>query len=149
MKNFNHSKLKHAWNISLVLKRLQERGEAVVTLFETKTISQRNSTKKKLQHWNLVWQLLQRGTMWNCEKKAVEPLLSPNWFFWQETAVATVSPTFLQFHIEAFSSNWYSKFQCCKSLFSWVPLTFSFNKCHFRPLPLIKSTQSFLSKQIR
>ena len=61
-----------------ILETKMRKGEAVVTLLETKTKSQRNSTKKKkkeLKHWNLVWQLLYRGTMCNCEETAARPVL--------------------------------------------------------------------------
>ena len=61
-----------------ILDTKMRKGEAVVTLLETKTKSQRNSTKKKkneLKHWNLVWQLLYRGTMCNCEETAARPVL--------------------------------------------------------------------------
>ena len=33
--------------------------------------------KKELHHWNLAWQLLSRGIIWNCDETAAEPTLSP------------------------------------------------------------------------
>ena len=90
-----------------ILETKMRKGEAVVTLLETKTKSQRNSTKKKeLKHWNLVWQLLYRGTMWNwrngCETSAIVELF--------------------------FGKKWQYRSNC-----SWNSWSFGFTKCHNYP----------------
>ena len=51
----------------------------VLDTFLTKPETQRNLTKKELQDWNWTWQLLELGTMWNCDKTVAE--LPPLSFF--------------------------------------------------------------------
>ena len=46
-----------------------------MTLFQTKTKSQRNSTKQRVTALRFRWQLLLSGTIWNCIETAAEPTL--------------------------------------------------------------------------
>ena len=107
-----------------------------MTLFETKTKSKRNSTKKRVEALKfgmavtLKWYNVELQEL---QETATEPPLSPNCFFFAGSAVVAVSPTFLYSStLYLFKANFIPKFSVV-TFFKF--LSFGFKKCHNRPLP--------------